>query len=118
MVQNNIEGQSEVKSQPESLRLIRECPLCKKEYNLNDAQVVDEVNNTHLVHATCPHCRSAMLSVVVLSQSGMSSVGVFTDLAVDDLKRIKNKGSISEDELLEFHSNIRKKNFLKFNLTN
>lgn len=38
------------------------------------------------------------------SSMGVSSVGMVTDLTADDVAKISRKQSISEDELLSFHS--------------
>ena len=108
MKQNNTQKQPIYGSKPEELKVVRECPLCKVSYGLDDTNVLKEKNGTHLVHATCPNCNSAMLSVVVVSQLGMSSIGVMTDLSAKDVNTLNMKGPIEEDELLEFHSILRK----------
>lgn len=109
MNQDPKQSKSANNSIPEGLRVVRECPLCKKDYDLNDTSVIKEKKGAHLVHATCPHCKSAVLSVVTVTQLGMGAVGVMTDLDVEDVERLHSKESISEDELLNFHTFIRKK---------
>jgi len=44
----------------------------------------------------------------------MSSVGMITDLNVNDVRRLKRLGPITEDELLNFYSLLQKEK-LNFN---
>ncbi|HBU07018.1 MAG TPA: hypothetical protein DEB09_02950 [Candidatus Magasanikbacteria bacterium] len=88
----------------EQIKLLQQCPICKGQYDAKQAKVVEERGEANLIHITCPHCSNSILAVVVISQIGMSSVGMMTDLGENDVKRLRNKNSISEDELLDFHS--------------
>ncbi len=96
------------------MRVIRDCPLCEGEYELDDMSILKEKNNSMLVHATCPHCNNAVLSVMVVSEVGLSSLGLVTDLSQKDVVRLQDKEPVSDDEFLEFHSLIRKKQLALF----
>lgn len=98
----------------EGLKMMAQCPLCKKSYSEKEAKVVEEKNSAHLVHITCPHCYHSVLALVVVNQLGMSSVGMITDLNIEDVSRLKKFDPISEDELLNFHSLLKNKQ-LSFN---
>jgi len=104
------------KSRPiqEGLKLMAECPLCKHSYSEKEASVIEEKNSAHLVHITCPHCHHSILALVIVSKVGMSSVGMVTDLGMNDVNRLKTLGPITEDELLDFHSLLQKEK-LNFN---
>jgi len=104
-----IQNKPESEENNEEIKIVRECPLCKTDYDLGDMVVLQEGENTHLVHATCPHCQNAILSLVMISPLGLSSVGVMTDLSPDDTLRLKDKKNISDDEVLDFHIFLRKK---------
>ncbi|MFZ2189176.1 MAG: hypothetical protein WA057_05030 [Candidatus Magasanikiibacteriota bacterium] len=97
----------------EQIKLLQQCPICKGQYDAKQAKVVEERGEANLIHITCPHCSNSILAVIVVSQIGMSSVGMMTDLGENDVKRLRNKNSISEDELLDFHS-LLKANKLNF----
>lgn len=109
-------GLEQFKSRPiqEGLKMMAECPLCKQAYSEKEARVIEEKNSAHLVHITCPHCHHSILALIIVSQVGMSSVGMITDLGMDDARRLKNLGPITEDELLNFHSLLQKEK-LNFN---
>ena len=109
-------GLGQFKSKPvqESLKIMAQCPLCKKSYSGKETQIIDEKNGAHLVHITCPHCHQAVLALVVISQVGMSTVGMVTDLNREDVARLCKSDIISEDELLNFHTLLQREQ-LNFN---
>lgn len=82
---------------------MRECPLCNASYKENSADILFEDSGVHLVHITCGKCSSKILNIVTLSQIGMSSVGLFTDLSAEDTIRFYEKEPINEDDVLSFH---------------
>lgn len=97
----------------EGLRLMSQCPLCRKQHATEDARILSKKNGAHLVHITCPHCANAVLAVVVVTQLGLSSVGMVTDLGTEDVMRLKQNGPVTEDELLAFHGILKEKNLFK-----
>jgi hypothetical protein len=100
----------------EGLRLMRECPLCNKEYDMDQMNVLDEYGGTHLVHITCPHCLNAVLLIVMISEFGMSSVGIVTDLAPKDVERLERLDPIGEDDVLNFHLFLREGKIFEKNI--
>jgi hypothetical protein len=99
----------ESKSVQEGIKLMNNCPLCKRQHTPDAASVLVEKNGTHLVHITCPFCHNAVLAVIVVTPFGLSSVGMVTDLQASDVLRLRNSGSVSEDELLNFHILLKNK---------
>ena len=95
----------------EQIKLLQQCPICKGQYDAKKAKILEEKGEAHLVHITCPHCQNFILAVVVVSNFGMSSVGMVTDLSEVDVKRLRSRDSISEDELLGFHTLIKNNKF-------
>jgi len=87
----------------EGLKLMRECPVCSNEYSMQHVRVIERYQGSHLVHVTCPSCSHALLAIVLVSQIGMSSVGMMTDLAPDDLPRIKARDGITSEDILDLH---------------
>lgn len=85
------------------MKLIRECPLCKQEYDFDQIKVIEEDTGAHLVHITCIQCSNAMLAVIMVNQLGMSTVGMVTDLMPDDVVRLRAKQPVSSDDVLTFH---------------
>lgn len=95
----------------EGLRLISRCPVCQVQYSKEKTAVLEANSGAHLVHITCQQCQNSILAVVVLSQLGMSSVGMLTDLASVDVGRVKNRGPVSDDEVLAFYQFLKNNQF-------
>lgn len=95
----------------EQIKIMKECPVCQGKYSAKQAKIVEERGEANLVHITCPHCSNSVLAVIVVSNLGMSSVGMLTDLDEKDAKRLRNKQSVSEDELLGFHTLLKSNQF-------
>lgn len=96
----------------EQIRLLQQCPVCKGQYDAKQARILEDRGEAHLVHITCPHCQNAILAVIVSSPIGMSSVGMMTDLNEADVKRLRRRGALTEDEVLNFHSFLVDKKFI------
>lgn len=98
----------------ERLKLIKECPLCAFSYEKGKVVILEEYNESHLVHITCQKCRGSILHVVVTTPLGASAVGIITDLSAKEVVKLRKYPAISEDNILEFHKFIQKKhNFEK-----
>jgi hypothetical protein len=97
----------------EGLKLMRSCPLCKHEFGEESVRVLEQREESHLVHVTCPKCLSAVLAVILVSPLGMSSVGVFTDLDAADVMKIRHKRIFSEDDVLDFYKFVERHSVTK-----
>ncbi len=86
------------------MKLLKDCPSCQTNFQQTDIRVVDTYHNVHLLHVTCSSCTHAILSLFAVSQLGMSSVGMATDLSAADAERVLGSVPIHEDEVLAFHS--------------
>lgn len=82
---------------------MKACPVCKKEYQNSTPHVLYEEEPVHLIHMSCPHCASNILSIVTLSEVGMSSVGVFTDLTAEDVVKFHHREAFRDDDILDTH---------------
>jgi hypothetical protein len=91
----------------EHLRLISYCPLCNTHYNPGEANILEEKDGTHLIHIECRRCKSSIVAVVITGGIGVSSVGLITDLTAEDVRKFKNKGSVSEDDVIEAYQRIQ-----------
>src|SRR3989338_5470070 len=74
----------------EGVKLISYCPLCEKE-------------DSHLLHIQCGRCSNAIIALVLISAVGVSSVGLVTDLAYDEVNRFKEAKPVSTDDVIEAH---------------
>lgn len=89
--------------------LVTHCPVCNLRYDPVEARVLEESDNAHLFYIRCRHCQAAVLAVVTVSSSGISSVGLVTDLTSDDVIRFKSAKPITCDDVIEVHEQLLNK---------
>lgn len=90
--------------QPESIRLISYCPMCNTHYNPMQAEILEERDDAHLIHTECRKCSSSIIALVLTGGLGISSVGLVTDLASDEVLRFRASDSVRDDEVLQLHT--------------
>lgn len=86
-----------------SSHLLAQCPLCHAAYPSSDVRLVGEKGTTRLFHCTCRTCGHAMLAIVLESQGAVSSVGLMTDLEIQDAMRFREAPVISADDCISIH---------------
>ncbi len=91
---------------PEGLRLVSYCPLCHLHYNVGDAKILEEHEDTHLMHVVCKRCSSSILVLMLTGELGVSSVGLITDLTSDDVVRFKDQSDIQDDDVIALHEQL------------
>ncbi len=87
----------------EGVKLISYCPLCESSYNPQQARVLGEKEDSHLLHIQCGNCANAIIALVLISSAGVSSVGLVTDLVFDEVNRFKQAAMVSTDDVIETH---------------
>lgn len=87
----------------EGLKLISYCPLCEARYNPMEARLLGKEGDTHLLHVTCRKCHNAILAMVLVNRVGSSSVGLVTDLTVDDVMRFQQHRAVTIDDVIDTH---------------
>lgn len=93
----------------EKYRLLKKCPFCDFDYQMDLVVVIEEYDESSLVHVTCSKCKSMILHLVLATQAGVNTVGIITDLDAKEAVAVKNNPSISEDTVLDFHRYIWQK---------
>lgn len=87
-----------------------QCPLCTHEYTKNEVRVLEEQGQTQLLHITCADCQHAMLTFVMTSNLGISSIGMLTDLSMQDVVRMKTyEHTVDEDTVLAWHTFLQQR---------
>ena len=87
----------------ESLKIISYCPLCDTNYNPLTAEILERRENAHLMYIRCKKCLSSIVAVVVTGVIGVSSIGLVTDLTVDDVMKFQNAEKLSNDDVLDVY---------------
>lgn len=96
----------------QGVKLISYCPLCESSYNPQEAKVLGEKDDSHLLHIQCGNCSNAIIALVLISSVGVSSVGMVTDLAFDEVDRFKQAPAVSTDDVIETHHLLSDGNLL------
>ena len=96
-----------------SLKLISNCPVCKKKQFPADITLINEKDEQHLFHVKCKSCASCLLVYANFGEQGVNVIGVLTDLHSKEVDSFLAKGSLTADEIIEIHSNINNKKFLQ-----
>ncbi len=87
----------------ENMQLVTRCPFCSAEYDLDGAQVIGEENDATMVYITCSECESSIVAIVAMSGLGVVSLGLVTDMTVEDTKRFMNEKHVTSDEFLTIY---------------
>lgn len=88
---------------PNPQKIMAHCPLCQRAYADDSVRLVGERGPARLFHCTCSGCGHAVLAVVIEAAGGISSVGLVTDLEVQDAVRFANLPPVSTDECISAH---------------
>ena len=87
----------------EQLEPLVHCPVCNKKYRkLRMSPVAEEERKTTL-HLTCEHCGGKTLVSVSMTQFGMMSLGVLTDLDQSEARRLLRADPVSADQVIAAH---------------
>ena len=96
----------------EGLKLMAHCPLCQARYQPNLAKVIAEREDAYLLHVPCPKCRTAVVALVSANVFGVSSVGILTDLAHEEILAAAH-GPVAADDVLELYQALRDGSLVK-----
>jgi hypothetical protein len=86
-----------------SQKIIGHCPLCHSAYGDAGVKLLGENGPMRLFHCTCASCGHAVLAVIVENLGSVSSVGMVTDLEIQDALRFKDAKSVSSEECIQTH---------------
>ncbi len=91
------------------MHLVTRCPFCSAEYDLDGAQVIGEENDATMVYITCSDCESSIVAIVAMSGLGVISLGLVTDMTIEDTKRFMGNEAVTSDEFLAVYELLEKK---------
>ena len=96
----------------ELLSYVLKCPVCGYKYNLERTKIIDtrqEEDHAHLlVHSDCGQCKSSVVFGITIDGPDVFTVGLITDLTSNDTKKFADKSPISTNDVLDFHSFLKK----------
>lgn len=86
-----------------SSKLLAHCPICQTAYRSSEVRLLGERGTSRLFHCTCGSCKHAVLAVVLEAAGSISSVGLVTDMEVQDALRFQGVRPVSTDECIAIH---------------
>lgn len=90
-----------------NLQEFYKCPSCDTSYHLDDINYLGELNQYCFVQLNCHECSLPVLATV--STSGKTAKRSNTDLRQAEEAKFAAMGTISADEIAEFHRYISKR---------
>ena len=102
----------------DNMQFVSRCPFCSAEYDLNEAQVIGEEEDSTVVYVTCSDCESSIVAMVAMTGLGIVSLGLVTDMTAEDTKRFFNTKAVSSDELLAIYELLKEDKSAIKSLTN
>ncbi len=85
------------------MKMLAHCPMCHSAYEPSEIRLLGEKGTTRLFHCTCGSCKHAVLAVVLEAAGSVSSVGLMTDMEVQDAMRFQLAGPVTTDECIAVH---------------
>lgn len=90
-----------------NLQEFYKCPSCDTSYHLDDINYLGELNGFSFMQLTCHECTLPML--VTIPMGGKPLKRTNTDLVAAEEAKFAAMGSISADEIAEFHRYISRR---------
>lgn len=85
------------------MQILSVCPLCQAHYNPLKTQIMAERDDSHLLFLECRQCGSAVVAVVTSGMSGLTSVGMVTDLTSQELFPSQHHHPVSADDVITLY---------------
>ncbi len=93
-------------------KMLAKCPFCKSDQGKYTTSSVGTNQSAELVFIRCQACQTAMVTLLVSAGSMVSSIGLLTDLTVEDMDRLSNNQTISADEVMDWHNQLKSTNIV------
>jgi hypothetical protein len=97
---------------PINLRLVKNCPVCQREYQHTLVQILSENEYGLLTHVTCANCGAHLLTRLATMPQGVVGNSILTDLQADEVMGFISFEAISGDDVLQVHQMLDKKEFI------
>lgn len=84
-------------------KLLASCPFCESGNSRFTTGLISGSRDAELVHIRCQSCQAAMVALLFSTGPLISSIGLLTDLTLEDVSRFQRQTIVSEDDLLDWH---------------
>lgn len=101
----------------QDLRILTVCPLCRAAHPQLQAQVVAERDDAHLLFLECRQCGSAVVAIVTVGVSGLTSVGAVTDLTSAEVVDLPDRRTVVPDDVIDLYAWLARRSAWPFAVT-
>lgn len=84
-------------------KILGHCPLCQTLYDVSLIRYLGEKGPARLFHCTCGSCHHAVLALILETSGSVSSIGLVTDLEIQDAVRFQKALPVTSDECIAIH---------------
>jgi len=90
-----------------NIREIIHCPFCGFDYEVKDIKIMGRFAKNHVLHLTCSECGNKIMASVAYQGPGEPKLDIkSTPEDMHEIFEIAKKGSISDDEIMDFYKAI------------
>jgi len=89
-----------------SLKLIKKCPVCNRQYLFSQAQLIEQTETEALVYFSCDSCHSSLLAKVINMPFGVIGSAMLTDLEAEEVLKFKKGEAVNVDDVLEVYQRL------------
>ncbi len=94
---------------PTYLQVFKHCPLCQANYGAGAVEIITGLGKGQMLYAYCASCHRGILSMAYQSKGWVSSVGMMTDLSLEEARELSEKEPLSAEESAAIRLAIREK---------
>ncbi|OGZ58045.1 MAG: hypothetical protein A3B96_01685 [Candidatus Spechtbacteria bacterium RIFCSPHIGHO2_02_FULL_43_15b] len=85
-------------------KFLGNCPICGKKFEGNEVTPVEEEDGMNTLYAECGKCRSSVVLGVIKNVPGLvTTIGMLTDMKLEDIDRLASLPALTADDVLEVH---------------
>ena len=90
------------------IKFVSKCPICQSRYKDDQANIIEQKADAHLVHIECQNCHGNVVALIVQAGMGLNSFALVTDLTAKDVLKFKDKQAITENDCIQIHQLIER----------
>lgn len=85
-------------------KFLGNCPVCRKKFDSNDVTPIDKEGSIDTLYAECKKCKSSVVLGVLKATPGLvTTVGMLTDMKLEDIDKMASMSPLTADDVLEVH---------------
>jgi len=86
------------------IKFLGNCPICNTQYNSENASLLERNAEFMSFYIDCDSCQSSVIVAVFFPLNGLvTTVGMLTDLSLDNVKKLQKFEPVTLDEVLDLH---------------